>query len=164
MQPHRPLPDPSLLPRLPPIRRGSLKDVTSKLGCLQGNSGRLFECSKQQRWQSLVSHACKETVQLEETQETREIDPRAAQLSVSRSLPWSEYGKRHNLGNQFKSRHNIELSRPAVRSPAATQFTFPIPRYTPAVPGSASTTCYAQFEFEQDALSFASVTNSMTLQ
>ena len=38
---------------------------------------------------------------------------------------------------------NIELSRPAVRSPAATQFSFPIPRYEPAVPGSASTTCYA---------------------
>ena len=42
---------------------------------------------------------------------------------------------------RFRCVDNIELSRPAVQSPAATQFTFPIPHYKPAVPGSASTTC-----------------------
>jgi len=42
-----------------------------------------------------------------------------------------------------KRRHNIELSRPAVRSHMATQFTIPLPRYKPAVKGSASTTCCA---------------------
>jgi hypothetical protein len=45
--------------------------------------------------------------------------------------------------SQIQVTPNIELSRPAVRSPVAAQFTFPIPHCKPAVPGSASTTCYA---------------------
>jgi hypothetical protein len=37
----------------------------------------------------------------------------------------------------FSDRLNVELSRPVVRSPEAAQFTFPIPNYKRAVPGSA---------------------------
>ena len=53
--------------------------------------------------------------------------------------------EKDHFSKVFSYRLNIELSRPAVRSPAATQFTFPTPHYKPGVPGSASTTCYAVF-------------------
>ena len=39
--------------------------------------------------------------------------------------------------------HNIELSRPAVRSPVAAQFTFPCPTTSRPSQGRSSTTCYA---------------------
>ena len=45
-------------------------------------------------------------------------------------------------------RYNIELSRPAVRSPATAAFTFPSPRFQPGVKGSASTTCYVSRFFK----------------
>ena len=106
----------------------------AKAVCFEDLSGRLFECERRQRLSFAAHPFVQPSGMVKETLETTaDITPRPLDFG-ERSSPTGFIEKGCFCRHPQVGHHNIELSRPAVRSPVATQFTVPIPHYKPARP------------------------------